>query len=107
MLPGLVFSGFGSVLNTKLAGQGYPPVTLWAPGLALAANVGLNLWLIPELGLKGAALTASVTYTLWALVVTAAYLRRTGLGWTAFLRSGPPGHTIEKTFSSDDSHDGN
>lgn len=101
MLPGLVFSGFGSVLNTKLAGQGYPPVTLWAPGLALAVNVGLNIWLIPVLGLNGSALSASVTYTLWALVVTVAYLRRTGLGWGAFLRPRPSEPTIEKTTSSD------
>ena len=112
MLPGLVFSGFGSVLNTKLAGQGYPPVTLWAPGLALAANVALNVWLIPQLGLKGAALSASVTYTLWALIVTVAYLRHTGLGWSAFLRARACGPTIEKSTSSrepttsDDSHDG-
>jgi len=85
MLPGLVFSGFGSVLNVKLAGQGYPAVTVWAPAAALAVNVGANLALIPVLGLRGAALATSVAYALWALIVTGAFLRRSGLGWRAFL----------------------
>jgi O-antigen/teichoic acid export membrane protein len=87
MLPGLVASGFGSVLNTKLAGQGYPPVTMWAPGMALAANVALNLVLIPQFGLVGAALSTSIAYGLWAVLVTIAYHRITGLAWRRFLRS--------------------
>ena len=86
MLPGLVASGFGSVLNTKLAGRGYPPVTMWAPGAALATNVGLNLVLIPRFGLVGAALSTSIAYSLWAAIVTAAYQRITGLAWGRFLR---------------------
>ena len=86
MLPGLVFAGFGSVFNTRLAGQGYPAITLWAPGAALCLNVGLNLWLIPSMGLRGAALTTSVSFTLWGLLVASYYLRRDGQGWGGFLR---------------------
>lgn len=81
MLPGLVASGYASVLNTKLAGEGYPPVTMWAPALALAVNVTLNVWLIPRHGLLGAALSTSIAYGLWAVIVTLAYWRRTGLLW--------------------------
>ena len=80
MLPGLVAAGFASVLNTKLAGQGYPPVTLWAPAVALTANVALNLLLIPRAGLVGAAQATSVAYILWALIVTIAYQRQTRSG---------------------------
>lgn len=87
MLPGLIASGYGSVLNTKLAGQGYPPVTMWAPGVALALNIALNLVLIPQYGLVGAALSTSVAYLLWALIVTIAYQRSTGQAWTRFLRT--------------------
>jgi O-antigen/teichoic acid export membrane protein len=79
MLPGLVLCGYGSVLNTKLAGLGYPLVTLWAPALALGLNLGLDLWLIPRWGLNGAALATSLAYGLWALIATAYYLRHTGL----------------------------
>jgi O-antigen/teichoic acid export membrane protein len=86
MLPGLIACGFASVLNTKLAGQGYPPVTMWAPGAALAMNVGLNLILIPRFGLVGAALSTSIAYVLWAAIVTVAYQRLTGLAWGRFVR---------------------
>ncbi len=87
MLPGLIASGYGSVLNTKLAGQGYPPVTMWAPGAALAMNVVLNLLLIPRHGLIGAALSTSIAYGLWAAIVTIAYQRTTGLRWLRFVRA--------------------
>ena len=81
MLPGLVFLGFGSVLNTKLAGLGYPPVTQWAPALAFATNAVLNIYLIPRLGLEGAALATSLSYALWATCITWAYMRAEALGW--------------------------
>lgn len=86
MLPGLVVAGFGSVFNTRLAGQGYPPITLWAPGLALGLNVALNLALIPALGLTGAALSTSLAYGLWGLLIARHALRQLGCGWGAFLR---------------------
>ncbi len=86
MLPGLVFLGLGSVCNTKLAGQGYPAITLWAAGTALVLNVGLGLWLIPGWGLLGAAWSKSIAYAAWALLVGRRYLRGEGVGWGAFLR---------------------
>ena len=86
MLPGLVASGFGSVLNTRLAGQGYPPVTIWAPAIALVVNAALNLLLIPSMALRGAALATSVAYILWAAIVTQRYRCESGVRWREFLR---------------------
>ena len=85
MLPGLVASGFASIFNSKLAADGYPPVTLWSPALALLVNVGLNLWLIPLWGLAGAAVATSAAYILWATVITFAYRQHTGVAWTRLL----------------------
>ena len=85
MLPGLMATGFGSVLNTKLAGEGYPPLTIWAAAAALTANVLLNIALIPTLGLDGAAISTSVAYILWAAIVTIGFRRRTGVAWRRFL----------------------
>ena len=86
MLPGLVFLGVGSVCNTKLAGEGYPAITLWAAVGAFALNMGLGSWLIPGWGLLGAAWAKSVAYAVWALLVGGYYLRHEGLGWAALLR---------------------
>lgn len=96
MLPGLVIAGFGSVFNTRLAGQGYPAITLWAPALALALNVALNLALIPAMGLVGAALSTSLAYGLWGLLVARRCLRQLGWGWSAFLRGKASPPSIEK-----------
>ena len=85
MLPGLVFLGLGSVCNTRLAGQGYPAITLWAAGAAFALNLALNTYLIPTLGLQGAALSTSIAYAAWAFLVGTRYLRSEGLGWGALL----------------------
>ena len=86
MLPGLLLAGFGSVLNTRLAGHGYPPVTLVVPAVALVLNVGLNVVLIPSMGLKGAAISTSIAYGVWSLSMTFFFLRYSGLKLGAFLR---------------------
>lgn len=85
MLPGLMATGFGSVLNTKLAGEGYPPLTIWAAAAALSSNVLLNLVLIPKWGLEGAAISTSGAYILWAVIVTIGFRRRTGVAWRQFI----------------------
>ena len=83
LLPGMLFLGCGAVFNAKLMGEGYPSITLWAPGVALAANVALNLLLIPKLGLRGAALSTSLAYALWGVLTASYYLRLNRLGWRA------------------------
>ena len=83
LLPGLVCSGFGSVLNTRLAGQGYPPVTFWMPALGLLVNLGASFWLIPQQGLVGAAQATSLAYATWSMGITTYYLRQEDLGWSA------------------------
>ena len=80
LLPGMLFLGCGAVFNAKLMGEGYPSMTLWAPGIALAANVALNLLLIPKLGLRGAALSTSIAYALWGVLTVSYYLRLNRLG---------------------------
>ena len=83
LLPGMLFLGCGAVFNAKLMGEGYPSMTLWAPGIALAVNVALNLLLIPKLGLRGAALSTSVAYALWGVLTVSYYLRLNRLGGRA------------------------
>ena len=100
MLPGLVFLGFGSVCNTKLAGQGYPAITLWAAAAAFVLNMGLGVWLIPAWGLLGAACSKSIAYAMWALLVGGYYLRGERLGWGALLRIWDLAATLKKSHKS-------
>jgi len=100
MLPGLVFLGFGSVCNTKLAGQGYPAITLWAAAVAFVLNMGLGSWLIPGWGLLGAAWAKSLAYAAWALLVGGYYLRQEGLDWGTLLRLWDLAATLKKSHKS-------
>ena len=100
MLPGLVCLGFGSVCNTKLAGQGYPAITLWAAAMAFALNMALGVWLIPTWGLLGAAWSKSIAYAAWSLLVGGYYLRHEGLGLGALLRFWDLAATLKKPHKS-------
>ena len=94
MLPGLVASGFGSVLNTRLAGQGYPPVTIWAPAVAAGLGASLSAWSIPAMGLKGAALGTSAAYILWVAIIAQHYRAESMGSWRDFLLTRKTGDTI-------------
>ena len=94
MLPGLVASGFGSVLNTRLAGQGYPPVTIWAPAVAAGLGASLSAWSIPAMGLKGAALGTSAAYILWVAIIAQHYRAESMGSWRDFLLTRKTGDTM-------------
>ncbi len=62
LLPGVVLLGGGKVLTNEIAGRGYPQYNSIASGASLVLTVGLDLWLIPRLGVLGAAVASSVAY---------------------------------------------
>ncbi|WP_157717369.1 polysaccharide biosynthesis C-terminal domain-containing protein [Christiangramia echinicola] len=47
--------------------------------IGLLVNIGLNLFLIPELGLKGAAISTTISLTLWNLVSIVFIYNKTGV----------------------------
>lgn len=59
------------------------PMAVATP-VSAAANVGLNLVLIPVLGLPGAAIATVATYSLQALVIGAASRRRAAIPWRQY-----------------------
>jgi O-antigen/teichoic acid export membrane protein len=79
-LPAVWATGLSGILMNHFAGDGLPPVVIGAPLAGLAVNVGLNLWLIPVLGLTGAAVAASVAALVLLALTLASFLRRGGLG---------------------------
>jgi len=52
-----------------------------AAGISLAVNVPLNLLLIPGMGIAGAALASTVSYSVTAAVTLAVFLRVSGNRW--------------------------
>jgi O-antigen/teichoic acid export membrane protein len=62
LLPGVVLLGGGKVLTNEIAGRGYPQYNSIASGVSLVLTVGLDLLLIPRLGVLGAAIASSIAY---------------------------------------------
>jgi O-antigen/teichoic acid export membrane protein len=58
----MIFYGINNVVSNYLASRDFPPVAVAVWIVAAAANIGLNLWLIPGLGIVGAAISSLLCY---------------------------------------------
>jgi enterobacterial common antigen flippase len=76
LLPGIVALGINTVFMQYFAGRGMPLFAVLAPAAAAVLNVGLNLLLLPRLGIAGAAVASTVAYAVM-LCSSIIYLRRT------------------------------
>jgi O-antigen/teichoic acid export membrane protein len=82
LLPGVVAMTIFLVLNGHLTGQGKAKVTLYIFSGSLILNVGLNMILIPQFGISGAALASTVSYSLGAFCLGIAFVRMNRIGLT-------------------------
>ncbi len=64
MIPGVVIFSLGKVLANDFTGRGYPEINTYIAFVVALTNFGLNIWLIPAYGIKGAALATSSSYIL-------------------------------------------
>lgn len=78
MLPGVFFISIESVLVQHFTGTGLPAAipVFWI--VTVAANLGLNLALVPAWGARAAAVTSTVSYGLIFILVTVYFCRKTG-----------------------------
>lgn len=80
LLPGIALLSVSSLLMNYLAASGMPPVVMYSSGMAALINIGLNLKLIPLLGIVG----ASISMTLSAaamLIFGIAYIAKFRQHW--------------------------
>lgn len=68
LLPGIWAGSIAGSLSAFLAGRGHPELPLFTSLVCLAANVSLNLVLVPRHGIGGAAVASAITYALMTLV---------------------------------------
>ena len=86
LLPGVLAFGGASALSayfTNHAGQ--PQVPAQVAALSLAIDAALSALLIPTLGMRGAALAASVSYALTVALLLQRFRRHAGLTWRQVL----------------------
>jgi O-antigen/teichoic acid export membrane protein len=58
------FYGVNGILSSLLAAVGFPSFAIWIWGAALSLNVGLNLLMVPTLGIVGAGWASAAAYLL-------------------------------------------
>lgn len=77
MLPGAFLLGLEVILAQDLAGRGYPwpAVLMWLP--TMIVNLFGYLFLIPKLGVSGAAISVSVSFAVIFILIVAYFIRLT------------------------------
>ena len=85
LLPGVVAITLPKLLSADLAARGLPRYNLYANAVNFCINLGLNLWLIPRIGIAGAALSSSIAYLVAALMMVAFYRRVSGVALSELL----------------------
>lgn len=68
MIPGVVIFSMSKVLANDFIGRGYPEINTYIAFVTALTNFGLNIWLIPIYGVKGAAIATSSSYILDAII---------------------------------------
>lgn len=78
LLPGVIIFGLGRIFSTFFTNAlGRPRVPLLIAGTSLALSLPLCLLLIPALGMNGAALATSISYTAAMLLAITVFSRET------------------------------
>lgn len=85
LLPGIVALSVWRLLANDLAGRGKPMLNTYMMGIAVLANVGLNVLLIPKYGIEGAAWASTGSYGIALVVTLPVYCRLSGNSWAKVL----------------------
>jgi O-antigen/teichoic acid export membrane protein len=88
LLPGTVALGVSKVLSGYVSGLGRPEPVGAIAIVALCVNLGVNVLLIPPLGIPGAALASMTSYTVHALLTIALASRLSGARPLEFITPG-------------------
>ncbi|MEO6349192.1 MAG: polysaccharide biosynthesis C-terminal domain-containing protein [Candidatus Limnocylindrales bacterium] len=80
MLPGVLAYSVVAVLSNPIIAWGAPGRLTAVLVIGLLANLAANFVLIPQLGMNGAALASSISYTITAALILVLYKRLSGHG---------------------------
>lgn len=79
LMPGILAMAVYKVLTRNFTSRNQQQIPVIIAVTALVLNAGLNLFLIPRLGISGAALASLLSYTALAVVLLYVFKRRTGI----------------------------
>ncbi len=76
LIPAIIGLTLGGLFNTFLWSKGFPVFSIIAPAIATGIKVILAQVLIPKYGMMGAALSSSLVYPLWLLIMLLWYFSK-------------------------------
>jgi len=79
LLPGIVMLSLWKVLSADLIGRGMPEYYSYTAGISLIFTVFLDFILIPKMGIIGAALASTISYSLAGFLTLFWFLKKTGV----------------------------
>ena len=85
LLPGIVIATVGKIVLGELLARKKIFLMVWITMVTAVVNVIGNIFLIPTMGISGAALASSISYTILSLMMTTYYLRETAVPLREFM----------------------
>jgi O-antigen/teichoic acid export membrane protein len=82
LLPGVLVFSIAKIIGNDFAGRGYVVTNGIVSASALALNIILNLVLVPRLGLVGASISSSISYTAATVLLVGLFAREAKVPWT-------------------------
>jgi len=79
LLGVVIYASAGTFSAFFVFQRGRPLMMLYLNAAMIALQVGLSLWLVPSIGMSGAALASTATYLFAAVFMTWYFCRTTGL----------------------------
>lgn len=76
LMPGVYMMIIFKFLNGDLAARGYPMVAFYIFSFGAILNIVLNVILIPKMGINGAAIASSISYSLSAIIFLMQYYKK-------------------------------
>lgn len=78
LLIGTIFVSGSKILANDISGRGKPLINSYINGVSLVVNILLNIILIPQYGIVGAAWATTISYSMVFLVRLIAYIKISG-----------------------------
>lgn len=85
LLPGIILFSVDRILSNDLAGRGKPELNMYTSIFTVISNILLNILLIPIIGISGAAISTSITYTLSTIIKMKLFKNHTGIKYSKFV----------------------
>lgn len=85
ILPGVLIFSLAKILGNDFSGRGKVITNSIVSGVALLTNLTLNLILIPRMGINGAALSSTISYSLATIILIGLFARQAKTHWTRLL----------------------